>query len=291
MKVAVIGPGAMGCLCAARLARSGVGVLLVDHDAERAARLRETGIALEDSEGTFAARPAVALAAPPDANLIIVLTKAYSTADVVFPPAVPVLTLQNGLGNVETIAEHIGADRVLAGATCEGATLLGEGRVRHRGAGPTEIGSWTRCPADLAVHALQQAGFQVELTDNPSKTIWEKAVINAGINPVTALLDVPNGKLLEIPEARQLMRDLVEEACLAAQAEGHRFESPLVQRVEEVCENTSANLSSMLQDVRAGRRTEIDAISGAILRRARAAAIELPCTQIVWHLVKSLEQR
>ena len=108
---------------------------------------------------------------------------------------------------------------------------------------------------------------------------------------MTALLDVPNGRLLELREVRQLMRDLVVEATKVAATEGYRFNYSLVERAEDVCRDTAENISSMLQDVRAGKRTEIDAISGEILRRAQYASLPTPRTRVVWQLVKGLEER
>lgn len=291
MKVAVVGPGAMGCLFAARLAQSGIQTTLVDHRPDRAANLQKNGIRVEGVAGSLQAKPTVVSSVPPGQDLIIVLTKSYNTKDLKLPAESPVLTLQNGLGNVETLCSMLGSARVLAGITFEAATLLGEGEVRHVAGGVTKLGPWTSCSPEPAMQALRKAGFQVELTDAPGQTLWEKAAINAGINPLTALLDITNGALLDVPEARQLMRDLVVEAVKVASTEGYRFTHSLIELAEEVCQTTGENISSMLQDVRARRRTEIDALSGEILRRAQEAGLPTPRTRVVWQLVKGLEQR
>lgn len=291
MKVAVVGPGAMGCLFAARLAQSGIQTILVDHRPDRAANLQKSGIRVEGAAGTLQAKPNVVSNIPPGQDLIIILTKSYATRDLKLPAESPILTLQNGLGNVETLCSMVGSARVLAGVTFEAVTSEGEGEVRHVAAGVTRLGPWTSCSPEPALQALRKAGFQVEATDAPGQTLWEKAAINAGINPITALLNVNNGQLLTIPEARQLMRDLVVEAVKVASTEGYRFSQSLVEVAEEVCEATAENISSMLQDVRAGRRTEIDSLSGEILRRAQEAGLPTPRTRVIWQLVKSLEQR
>ncbi len=161
----------------------------------------------------------------------------------------------------------MGSANVLAGTTSEACTLLEDGVVRHVAAGGTRFGGWTTCDPEPAAHALRNAGFNVQITDAPGQIVWEKVAISNGINPVTALLGVPNGKLLDRKESRQLIRDLVVEASKVASLEGYRFEYSLVERAEEVCRNTSENTSSMLQDIRTGRRTEIEEISGEILRR------------------------
>ena len=291
MKIAIVGPGAMGCLFAARLAESGARVQLVDHRADRAERLQKTGITVETADRQFTENPPVVTHIPVNMDLILVLTKSHATRELRFPPETPVLTLQNGLGNVEALCTAVGSARLIAGVTTEAATLLGEGHVRHAAAGTTAFGAWTSCPADKALEALGKAGFEAVLSDSPGQQIWEKAAVNAGINPLTALLDVPNGKLLEITETRQLMRDLVVEAAKVAATEGYRFKQSLVELAEETCRKTASNISSMLQDVRAGRQTEIDAISGEILQRAMLASLPTPRTRVVYQLVRAMEQR
>ena len=290
-KVGVIGPGAMGCLFAARLAKSGAKVYLVDYRQDRAERLENGGITVDTADGTLTERPAVTGHVPTGLDLIIVLTKAYSTAALRFPPETPVLTLQNGLGNVETLCSVLGSARVLVGATSEAATLLREGHVRHAAPGVTSLGAWTSCPTGLAAEILEKADFDVNVTNAPGQLIWEKVAINAGINPLSAILNVPNGQLLELTEIRQLMRDLVVEAAKVASTEGYRFEHSLVEIAEQVCRDTADNISSMLQDTRAGRQTEIDAISGEILRRAQVASLPTPRTRVVYQLVRGLESR
>lgn len=291
MKVAVVGPGAMGCLFAARLAKGGHKVVLVDHRDDRAARLRSNGICLEVGDVQEKIPLDASTRIPSGQDLIIVLTKSHHTPSLHFPPECPVLTLQNGLGNVETLCSIVGSARVLAGATTAGATLLNEGHVRLCGAGQTLFGAWTSCPTKPAIDIFTKADIDAEVTEAPGQMIWEKAAVNAGINPLTAILNVPNGRLLGMSEIRQLMRDLVVEAAKVAATEGYRFDRSLVELAEEICLNTAENVSSMLQDIRAGRRTEIEAISGEILRRAQIASLPTPRTRVVYQLVRGLESR
>lgn len=121
--------------------------------------------------------------------------------------------------------------------------------------------------------------------------LWKKVVTNAAINPLTAIVDCPNGRLVEVPELRALLRTLVVEAVKVAGTEGYRFDESLVEHTEEVCRRTATNISSMLQDIRAGRPTEIEAISGEILRRAELAMLPSPRTRVVYQLVKGMEQK
>jgi 2-dehydropantoate 2-reductase len=291
MKIAILGPGAMGCLFALRLSQANHEVHLVDYNFERMNRLNSAGITVESASGEIHGKVAMAHQVPPDMELILVLTKAYVTAELQLPDEVPILTLQNGLNNAEQLSAKWGSARILAGTTTEAATLLGEGRVRHASAGCTKIGSWTSCPTEGALHALEQAGFEVAPCASPGQAIWEKTAISASINPLTAILNVPNGELLKRTETRQLMRDLVVEATKVASTEGYRFDHSLVEQAEQVCEETSENISSMLQDIRAGRETEIDAISGEILRRASLASLPTPRTRVIFQVVRSLEKQ
>ncbi len=291
MKVAIVGSGALGSLFSARLARSGVQTTLVCRDAETASRLKQTGIIVDGPDGSFTATPQVASALPAGQDLVIVLVKSYHLKDVHIPAGTRTLTLQNGLGNVETLCSMAGSAHVLAGATHESAVLEDEGHVKHICSGRTVFGSWTTCSFEEAADVLTKAGFMVEITESPGQLIWEYAAIAGGVHPLTALLGVPNGRLLDIPEVRQLMRDLVVEAVKVASTEGYRFAYSLVERAEEFCTETREVLSPMLQDVKAGGLTEIEALSGEILRRAQLAALPCPRTRVIWQLMKGIERR
>ncbi len=291
MKVAVVGPGALGCLFAVRMAQSGIKTHLIDHDPKRAARLTKSGITVDSGESSTTEMIPVVTAIPPGQDLIIVLTKAYSTENLVLPGTTPVVTLQNGLGNVETLCTLLGSARILAGTTSEAATLIAEGHTSHVASGVTKIGAWTSCPPEPTIDGLRTAGFEVELTESPGQLLWEKLAVSAGINPLTAILNVPNGQLLHVKETRQLMRDLVVEAVKVAATEGYRFEHSLVETAESICENTKDNISSMLQDVRAGKRTEIDAISGEVIRRAQVASLPTQRTRVIYQIIQGIERR
>ncbi len=289
--VSVVGPGALGCLFAGKLAKAGFRVHLIDYQQERINRLAKNGI--EITEGDQIERYSVHVTGhiPSMQDLVIVLVKSYSTANLTLPPDTPILTLQNGMGNAEILCRKVGAENILAGVTTEASTLIGEGKVKHTARGITTFGSWTTASVKEPKEILERAGFEVEITNSPSQIIWEKTIVNAGINPLTAILNVPNGMLLKIREARELLRELVIEASKVAGTEGYRFSRSMVEVAEEVCENTADNISSMLQDVRAGKKTEIDAISGEIIRRGISAFMTTPRTKVVYNIIRSMEQR
>ena len=291
MNVAIIGPGAMGCLFAGKLGQTGANIHLIDHNPDRAKRIAATGIRIDNDENSTVYQGDVSIHFPDNLDLILVCTKAHTTQHLTFPQEIPVLSLQNGLGNIEALCSQVGSALVLAGTTAEASTLLGEGHIRHVAPGKTYIGAWTSANPQPAIKLLKQAGFDVHHTDSPGQRIWEKVAVNACINPLTALLDVPNGELLDSIEIRNLLHDLVVEATKVATAEGYRFEHSLVEHAESVCRSTSKNISSMLQDIRNQKKTEIDAISGEIIRRAEQAAIPTPRTRVIYQLIRGLEER
>ena len=229
----------------------------------------------------------------PDADLTLVLVKAWQTETIAQQllriPALhgPVITLQNGLGNREILSDYLGPNRVVLGVTTFGATLLSPGVARYGGQGVISLEN------QLGMQAIQayfsSAGLSTEIVDDATSLVWGKLVVSAAINPLTALLQVQNGVLLERPSARLLLRALAAETAAVGIKMGaiFPFEDP-VSAVEAVTRRTSTNFSSMLQDVRRGAPTEIDAISGAIVRLGHTFGLPVMLNQNMWQLVSAL---
>jgi 2-dehydropantoate 2-reductase len=197
------------------------------------------------------------------------------------------ITLQNGLGNYETLTQRLGLSRVVLGTTTTGATLLGPGLARAGGEGIISIQRHQAVgPID---EALASAGFQTQIVQDAKSLVWGKLVINAAINPLTAILRVQNGELLERTPARDLMRALATEAAQVALVEKITLPfSDAVSTVEDVARKTAQNHSSMLQDVLRNAPTEIDAINGAVVQTAQKHNLETPVNWVCWKLVKAL---
>ncbi len=177
--------------------------------------------------------------------------------------------------------------RVSLGVTTTGATLLGPGLVRTGGEGVISIErNQVLGPLETA---LRSSNFNLQIVDDTQSLIWGKLVINAAINPLTALLQVPNGELLARPAARRMMASLASETAEVAVAEHVHlpFSNP-VSAVEDVARKTARNISSMFQDVRRGAPTEIDAICGAVTQRAAIHGIKTPYNKTCWQLVRAL---
>lgn len=294
----IVGTGALGCLFAARLAGAGVQVSMLGSWPEGLAAVQQDGVTLEVGK-EWHSYPVVASSRPQDfagAKLALVLVKAWQTERAAAQLAACLaqdgvaLTLQNGLGNREVLEAALGAERVAAGVVTTGATLLGPGRVRWGGEGKISLGQHPRLAQ--AAEWLAAAGFAVETVANVDALAWSKLVINAAINPLTALLGVPNGELVERPEARQLMGELAAEVAAVAAAQGIALSLPdPVAAAEDVARRTAGNLSSMLQDVRRGAPTEIDAICGAVVRAGAEAGVATPVNNTMWRLIKAMTNK
>ncbi len=292
----IIGTGAMASLFAARLSAVGVAVTMLGTWPAGLEALNQKGVTLITQDGSQHTYPVRATNDPADcigAPFALVLVKSWQTERAASQLAICLaedglaLTLQNGLGNRETLEEVLGASRVALGVTTIGANLAGPGRVRLAGEGVITIGAHPRL--DPLTDLLRKAGFSIEDDPNPNALLWGKLVINAAINPLTALLDIPNGELLNRPSAREVAAALAREAASVANSKGVHLPYPdPVLATETVAQRTALNKSSMLQDVKRGSPTEIDAICGAIVQAGEQSGVPTPVNRTVWQLVKGL---
>jgi 2-dehydropantoate 2-reductase len=300
MHFLVVGPGAMGCLFAAGLKRAGYEVTLLDYLPERARQINRRGIVVQGVTGEYTVKvPAVAdrIFVRPDCVLICV--KSYTTKQAAekikswVSREAFVVTLQNGLGNLEILEEIFGKKKVFGGITAQGSTLLGPGKIRHAGQGETIIGPKEDpdSPLEKIVSAFNMAGFKTRSIKNVVDLIWGKLIINVGINSLSALTRLKNGRLTELNGTRQVMENAVKEAVAVAHAKKIRLPYPdPFARVMEVCRDTAKNVASMLQDVLKERITEVDYINGAIVREGIALEIPTPVNHTLTCLVKTIQE-
>ncbi|MGC8879417.1 MAG: ketopantoate reductase family protein [Anaerolineae bacterium] len=301
MKIAIIGAGAMGSLFGARLAPL-CDVWLVDAWEEHIQAIQRNGVQLTNLDGSTE-RVTVNATTDPNAvegevDLAIIFVKSHQTAQAAVWAAPMLkadglaLTMQNGLGNLEVMADVLGAERCVQGVTSHGATLLGPGQVRHAGAAATYLA--TRPAIAERVQRIAElftrAGFETHLSDNLDSLLWGKLIINVGINALTAILRVRNGVLAEVAPARALMDAAVDEAVAVARARGITLPyADARARTREVAVATAANRSSMLADVLRGSPTEIEVINGAIVREGSRLGVATPVNQTLVQLVQALE--
>ncbi|MCD6499445.1 MAG: 2-dehydropantoate 2-reductase [Deltaproteobacteria bacterium] len=307
--IVVVGAGAIGSLFAGLLARSGVSVLVLDVDRAKVDRIQTEGIELSGLSGPdLVSVPATTdPASASGADFYFICVKAYDTAAAVAAlvsiasPQSLFVSLQNGLGNDAILRDLVGRDRTILGTVGLGAYLAGPGHVVHAGSGPIRLGMLDDRPSQgsdrldpLARLAtlLGQAGLDVEVTATIREAIWRKLLGNVAINPLTALLRVQNGTLLEIAETRALIETIVAEALAVAQADGVPLDaSTSLAEVIDLARRTGANRSSMLMDVLAGRRTEVAQLNGAVADLADRLGVAAPVNRAISLLVSALGSR
>ena len=302
MKIAVVGAGAMGSLFGALLTQSENEVWLYDVWVEHVETINKNGLEIEH-EGKLRTLNINATTDPAkigEAGLVIIFVKstqtapAAETAAVLAGPDGTVMTLQNGMGNADILSGYINPDRVLAGTTSHGATMLGPGSIRHAGVGATTIGAWSqtlkgRQRADKLCEIFTVNGIETEAVDDVRSVLWNKLLINVGINAITALTAIKNGQILDLDTTRELSRNAVQEAVQIAQELKIDVREDAVNHVFEVAQATAANRSSMGQDVDNQRQTEIGTINGFIVREAKRLGMQAPVNETLTALVETLQ--
>lgn len=301
MEILIIGAGAMGGLFGALLAPFAA-VSLYTTNAVHAQTINRDGLTFTGMDGRPRRIGIRALTDPAQygrsAELILLCTKARSTdeaaatAQMLLAEDGLVLTLQNGLGNLERLAAVIGPSRVTAGITAQAATLLAAGQVRHAGSGPTILAAGPGQAEKIGAIAelFNRAGIDTGIAEDGEALLWSKLIVNVGINALAALLRVPNGILALVPACDLLMAQAVEEAVVVARALHINLACETqLDRVRQVCTVTGANRASMLQDILRGAPTEIDVINGAIVAKGREVGVPTPVNLLLTQLIKALE--
>ena len=302
MKTVIIGAGAMGSLFGGVLSLSGEEVWLVDIWKEHIDTIRTKGLAIEEKgkTETISVNATTNPQTIGKADLVLYFVKTYHTEKAVTDSLVlekedtVFLTLQNGLGNEETICKQVDRKKVVLGVTGQGATLLGPGHIRHAGWGKTYVGELNGKITDRVNQIIQifrKAGIETEFSSHIHALVWEKLFVNVGLNGLAALLGLKNGQLLDYPETIRLVEALVSEAVEVARRKGVQIESNSMDRVRAVIEATRENRCSMGQDLDRKRRTEIDAINGAVVREAERLGIPVPYNRMITDLIKVIEKR
>jgi 2-dehydropantoate 2-reductase len=278
----------MACLFGARLAPF-VPVTLTGSWAEGIAAIRDAGILVQQGRRVESVRvraTAWGCAIPP-ADLALILVKAWQTEEAarhlrrILKPGGLALTLQNGLGNLEALGR-----RARLGVTYEAAAMLGPGRVKPGGSGTT----WIAGPQWM-IDLLRGAGLGAEraMPAQIDGLLWGKLAVNCGINALTAILRVRNGELLRRPEATRLLRLAAQECAAVAAARGIALPFPdAAERACSVARVTAVNRSSMLQDVRRGAPTEVEAINGAVVQWGEILGVPTPVNEMLVRLVRAM---
>lgn len=299
--IVVIGPGALGLLFAARLAAGGTQVSILDHDQQRAISLANHIKLTTTDQGTL--HLDIPISADPtilaQAKTILVCVKSAQIKTVLATIAHQamasplVIGLQNGIAHLPFWQQPTGLFSL--GVTAQGATLLEPGHCRHGGDGITYLGYVGDQQDKMRLAQIAKIFSACHLPTAIEKDIigrlWRKLIINCGINGLTALYDCPNGQLLTIQPARDRLQRLVTEASTVALAQGITIGPDPLAETMATCQATANNISSMLQDIRAGRPTEIKAINGALVDLAATNQIPVPENSLLVQQITTMEEQ
>ena len=303
MKVLVVGAGSIGCLFGGFFSLADHDVTLLGRGAQIDA-IRQKGLTLCASDSEQTTKPkaikSVKTLGKEKFDLFLLSTKAYDVGQAMkqvashFGPESIAALLQNGIGvedEVKNVADGHSVVRVL---TSWGANLERPGTLRLNGTGQTVVGAVQRSVRSDALkftRELNAIGFPTKFTNSLQSAVWEKTLVNAAINPLGAILGFENGSLLNSEHTINTMTETIHEGRLVCEKYSVVLQNDPVQTALTTAKETSHNINSMLQDLRNGRRTEIDYINGAIVRLGKHVGVPTPVNQCLTTLVKSLEIR
>lgn len=302
MKIAVIGAGAMGSLYGGYLSTKHE-VLLVDTDKSKVEALNQSGLAITEPDGskeTYSIKAASETKNIEAQDLVIIFVKALFTESALksnlslFGPETYVLSLQNGAGHQDVLMKYVNEDHVIIGTTQHNAAFLSPGAIRHGGQGITCIGNLSGETESLEQfkNAFEACGFPVELSNNIGKLIWHKLFTNVTLSALTGVLQVPMGFIATDRNAWSMTEALLKEAVAVAKADGHEFdETLLLEEIEAVSKKSPEGQTSIFADLRDGRRTEVDTISGFIVRKAEQVGVLAPTHAFLVNMVHAMENK
>ncbi len=300
MRIAVIGAGAMGALYGGYLSRNN-DVLLVDVNEKQVGAINEKGLSVHEPDGSVTlcqpkATTNTANEAP--ADVVVLFVKAMFSASALkankslIGPDTYLMTLQNGSGHEDTLLQFVDRDHVIIGTTQHNSAVLGFGEIRHGGSGKTCIGLLDGNSQRIAhiAEAFTACGLEAMCDDQVQKLIWGKMFTNVSASVLTGVLQVPLGFIASDANAWTLCERLVREAVAVAAGEGLDFDvDEKIAEVRGVCERSPGGLTSIYADLRDGRKTEVDTISGSVVRASRRNGVLAPTHEAMVALVHAME--
>lgn len=302
MRIAVIGAGAMGSIYGGHLALHNE-VYLVDTNPEVVKTINDRGILLEENgeDHVYQPKAVTDTSGLPEMDLVILFVKAlFSRAALngnknLIGPKTYILTLQNGSGHEDILSEFVPVERVIIGTTEDQGTILGMAHIRHGGTGGTNLGMLvpdTEGMLPKLKETMDQCGFRAKIHENIQQLIWNKLFVNVALSAVTAVLNVKMGFIAKDPYAFALSSQLLHEAVTVAHALGlEADEGHLRQEIKETSERVPEGVTSICADLSKGRKTEVDTISGSVIRAAKKCGIEVPAHEFLVNMVHAMENR
>lgn len=302
MRIAVLGSGAMGGLFGARLSLNN-DVTIVGRNAEVIGAINQNGLEVREPDGAsrvYHPRAVASTEGMEPAELVLVLLKSMATEGALeahrglIGPETWLMTLQNGSGHEETLSRFAPRERIVIGTTQHNAAVTAPGVVTHGGSGMTYLG----CAAGDAARvrriaeAFTACGLEAEASGDVRRLIWNKLLTNVSVSALTGVLQVPMGCISRDEHAWNLCRTLIREAVDVAAALGMDFDcAEKTAEIKALCDNSPNGLTSIYADLRRGRRTEVDAISGSVVRAGKAAGVPTPCHEFMVELIHAMEDR
>jgi len=291
MKTAVMGAGAVGCYYGGMLARAGHAVTLIGRP-QHVEAVRREGLFLETQsfKEHVPMEASTAASGARNAELVLFCVKSTDTesAAKALAPHLErdalVLSLQNGVDNIERLRAVLQQEMAPA-AVYVATEMAGPGHVRHHGRGELVIGATTR---DIAA-AFTAAGVPVKISDNVMGALWEKLVLNCAYNALSAISQLPYGRLVQGEGVEAVMRDVVAECLAVARGAGVTLPAGIWEAVQRIARTMPTQLSSTAQDLARGKRSEIDHLNGYVVRKGETLGIATPANRVLHALVKLLE--
>ncbi len=302
MKIAIIGSGAMGMLFGGYLSRDNP-VILIDTNRAMVDEINKNGIFIREPGGSLLRAHAGAACSAEglgEMDLVMLWVKAMDSRSALgvcrrlAGPTTFLMSLQNGSGHDAVLREFTSEEQIIVGTTQHNSSIVEFGVISHGGAGKTYIGPLAGDPNRLkpVEQTMNRCGFETEISDNIRRNIWEKLFLNASASALTAILQTRLGFLLESRHAALLTERLVREAVAVANAEGMGFDEESIQRnIRKSLENVRGGHTSIYADIRDGRKTEVDTISGAVVAAGRRNNVPVPSHEFVVGLIHALEDK
>lgn len=301
IRVAVLGAGAVGCYYGGMLARAGHEVTLIGRpthvEAFRARGLRFEGLKFDELVPVKASTEAGAVRG---CRLVLFCVKSTDTEAAAaqmapfLDPGALVVNLQNGVDNTERIQARV-AQTVIPAVVYVATEMAGPGHLKHHGRGDLVIGELgARLPPGtlaLIQEWFQAAGVPVAISENVAGELWGKLVVNCAYNALSAITQLPYGRMIEGPGIRDVMRDVVEETLALAKASGVVMAPDMLARTYKIAEAMPTQYSSTAQDLARGKPTEIEHLNGFVVRRGAALGVPTPANRALYALVRLLESK
>lgn len=302
MKIVLVGPGAMGLLFGGYLSRLN-DVTLVGRNSDTVARIEREGVRIRETDGREEIYWPHATAEPlkiTEADLVLLFVKAGDSRTALesvkhlLGPETLLMTLQNGVGHEKLLLEYAPQERVIIGTTNQGSYKLDPVSVCHSGLGDTALGTVSGSGEVLApvAEVFQLCGFPCLLSEQVKGMIWNKLMINASSSVLSGILQVPQGYVTEDQAAWNMAQELISEICAVATAEGYPFTAEeQIKRVYNHLKNAPGGYTSIYADLKAGRKTEVDVINGAVVEAGNRLGIPVPTHELVLDMVRAMEGR